>query len=150
MDENETSEQRNTDVKTTLKLISHLRIPNRPTMSRLLVLPYSHAYNQQTSDRRCYEIFCIALAEGNSPVSFYRIPKLEAMAFPVQFPTGENTLDEQHRPKKLLSSRYFNARLFFADNRFAKDTNYIFCCNLSQRCIRPRKVCRFSSVKENP
>ena len=45
-------------------------------------------------------VFCFAPAEGNSPVSFFRVPKLEAMAFPVQFPTGENTLDELNRMKK--------------------------------------------------
>ena len=36
-------------------------------------------------------IYCVAPAEGKKPVSFFRTPKLEAMAFPVQFPTGENT-----------------------------------------------------------
>ena len=40
-------------------------------------------------------IYSVAPAERNSPVSFFRTPKLEAMAFPVQFPTGENTLDEK-------------------------------------------------------
>ncbi|KAG7482471.1 hypothetical protein JOB18_021892 [Solea senegalensis] len=39
-------------------------------------------------------IFSIALAQGNRPVGFFTIPKLESMTFPVQFPTGQNTLDE--------------------------------------------------------
>ncbi|KAE8277990.1 hypothetical protein D5F01_LYC23957 [Larimichthys crocea] len=39
-------------------------------------------------------IFSVAPAQGNKPVGFFAIPKLEAMAFPVQFPTGQNTLDE--------------------------------------------------------
>ncbi|KAL7824977.1 hypothetical protein SRHO_G00342550 [Serrasalmus rhombeus] len=39
---------------------------------------------------------------------------------------GENTFDEPHRRTALSPSRYFNARLFSADNRFARDTNYIF------------------------
>ena len=65
-------------------------------------------------------------AQGNKPVSFFRVPKLEAMAFPVQFPTGMNTLDVTQRLRKLTPSRYFNARLFSADNRFALDSNYIF------------------------
>ncbi|OCT76291.1 hypothetical protein XELAEV_18031490mg [Xenopus laevis] len=51
---------------------------------------------------------------------------LESMAFPVQFPDGKNTLDEPHREIVLSPSRYFNARLFSVDNRFARDTNYIF------------------------
>ncbi|XP_051814270.1 EF-hand domain-containing protein D1 isoform X1 [Acanthochromis polyacanthus] len=70
-------------------------------------------------------IFSVAPAQGNKPVGFFAIPKLEAMAFPVQFPTGENTLDED-RPIKLSPSRYFNARLFGADTRFAEDQTYLF------------------------
>ncbi|KAL6470515.1 hypothetical protein MHYP_G00216340 [Metynnis hypsauchen] len=71
-------------------------------------------------------VFCIASAERNNPISLFKVPKLEAMAFPGQFPTGENTFDEPHRHTALSPSRYFNARLFSADNRFARDTNYIF------------------------
>ena len=70
-------------------------------------------------------IYSIAPAQGNNPVNFFKTPKLESMAFPVQFNTGKNTLDED-RPRKLSPSRYFNARLFSADNRFAVDSNYIF------------------------
>ncbi|KAM9817805.1 uncharacterized protein ACBT44_006975 [Syngnathus typhle] len=44
-------------------------------------------------------IYCVAPAERNNPVSFFRTPKLEAMAFPVQFPTGQNTLDEERQIK---------------------------------------------------
>ena len=70
-------------------------------------------------------IYCVAPAERNSPVSFFRTPKLEAMAFPVQFPTGENTLDEK-RCIKVTPSGYFKIRLFSVDDRFARDTNYLF------------------------
>ncbi|XP_024117601.2 uncharacterized protein LOC112139131 [Oryzias melastigma] len=70
-------------------------------------------------------IYCVAPAEGNSPVSFFKTPHLEAIAFPVQYPTGQNTLDEQ-RPIKLTPSQYFKARLLCVDDRFAKDTNYLF------------------------
>ncbi|XP_034567817.1 uncharacterized protein LOC117832690 isoform X2 [Notolabrus celidotus] len=69
--------------------------------------------------------YSVAPAEGNSPVSFFKTPKLEAMAFPVQFPTGVNTLDE-NRPMKLTPGAYFKARLFGVDDRFARDTNYLF------------------------
>lgn len=48
------------------------------------------------------------------------------MAFPVQFPTGTNTLDETQRLRKLTPSRYFSACLFSVDNCFALDSNYIF------------------------
>ncbi|XP_013855948.1 uncharacterized protein LOC106511752, partial [Austrofundulus limnaeus] len=70
-------------------------------------------------------VYCVAPAEGNNPVSFFRTPKLEAMAFPVQFPTGQNTLDEQRRIK-VTPSTYFKSRLFNVDDRFARDTNYLF------------------------
>ncbi|CAI5667671.1 unnamed protein product [Oreochromis niloticus] len=40
-------------------------------------------------------IYSVAPAERNNPISFFKTPKLEAMAFPVQFPTGQNTLDER-------------------------------------------------------
>ncbi|ROL52065.1 ATP-dependent DNA helicase PIF1 [Anabarilius grahami] len=71
-------------------------------------------------------IFCIAPAERNSPVNTFKIPKLESMAFPVQFPDGKNTFDEPGREKYVSPSRYFNTRLFSIDNRCAKDTNYLF------------------------
>jgi len=70
-------------------------------------------------------IYSVAPAERNSPVSFFKTPKLEAMAFPVQFPTGQNTLDDM-RCIKLSPSSYFKARLFCVDDRFARDTNYLF------------------------
>ncbi|KAJ8372288.1 hypothetical protein AAFF_G00290740 [Aldrovandia affinis] len=43
-------------------------------------------------------IFSVAPTQGNKPVGFFSTPKLEAMAFPVQFPTGRNTLDEPIGP----------------------------------------------------
>ncbi|XP_062414952.1 uncharacterized protein LOC134107225 [Pungitius pungitius] len=70
-------------------------------------------------------IYSVAPAESNSPVGFFKTPKLEAMAFPVQFPTGQNTLDEGRR-MKVTPSSYFKARLFCIDDRFARDTNYLF------------------------
>ncbi|RXN36706.1 replicase helicase endonuclease [Labeo rohita] len=70
-------------------------------------------------------IFSIAPAQGKKPVGFFRIPKLEAMAFPVQFCTGQNTIDEA-REVALSPSMYFNARLFCVDSRFAKDQSYLF------------------------
>ncbi|KAM9812015.1 uncharacterized protein ACBT44_011392 isoform 3-T12 [Syngnathus typhle] len=63
--------------------------------------------------------------ERNNPVSFFKTPKLEAMAFPVQFPTGQNTLDEE-RPIKLTPSKYFKTRLCCVDERFARDPTYLF------------------------
>ncbi|RXN14956.1 replicase helicase endonuclease [Labeo rohita] len=70
-------------------------------------------------------IFSIAPAKGKKPVGFFRIPKLEAIAFPVQFCTGQNTIDEA-REVALSPSMYFNAGLFCVDTRFAKDQSYLF------------------------
>ncbi|CAM4556317.1 unnamed protein product [Leuciscus chuanchicus] len=70
-------------------------------------------------------IFSIAPAQGQKPVGFFKIPKLEAMAFPVQFPTGQNSIDEE-RQISISPSMYFNARLFSVDTRFAKDQSYLF------------------------
>ena len=71
------------------------------------------------------KIYSVAPAEGNKPVSVFEEENLEALAFPVQFPDGKNTLDGK-RPAKLSRSKYFNARLLSADGRFAKDAQYIF------------------------
>lgn len=65
-------------------------------------------------------IYSVAPAERNNPVSFFKTPKLEAMAFPVQFTTCQNTLDEE-RTLKLTPSKYFKIRLFGVDDRFTRD-----------------------------
>ncbi len=57
-------------------------------------------------------IYSVAPAERNSPVSFFKTPKLEAVAFPVQFPTGENTLDEE-RPIKVTPNGLFQNKAFW-------------------------------------
>ena len=56
------------------------------------------------------EVFCIAPAEGNKPINLYQVPKIEAMAFPVQFPNGMNTFGDE-RVVKLPQSRNFHACL---------------------------------------
>uniref|UniRef100_A0A8C5FK64 ATP-dependent DNA helicase n=2 Tax=Gadus morhua TaxID=8049 RepID=A0A8C5FK64_GADMO len=76
-------------------------------------------------------IYSVAPAEGNKPVSFFKTPNLEAMAFPVQFPTSKNTIDEE-RPKKLTPCSYFKSRLSCIDDRFARDTNYLFFAQFVQ------------------
>uniref|UniRef100_A0A3Q3GL43 ATP-dependent DNA helicase n=1 Tax=Kryptolebias marmoratus TaxID=37003 RepID=A0A3Q3GL43_KRYMA len=70
-------------------------------------------------------VFSIAPAQGNKPISFFSVPRLEAKAYPVHFPTGKNTLDEARRIA-LSQSMYFNVRLFSVDTRFAKDQSYLF------------------------
>ena len=70
-------------------------------------------------------IYNVAPGENQKPVSVFREDNGEAMAFPVQFPTGQNTLKSE-RQVKLSPSKYFNARLLNVDTRFASDTQYIF------------------------
>ncbi|XP_072041446.1 uncharacterized protein [Amphiura filiformis] len=60
--------------------------------------------------------------EGNRP---QKVLEMEAQSFPAEFPDGSNTFNED-REDKLSPSRYFNARIFSADNRFARNPEYIF------------------------
>ena len=64
----------------------------------------------------------LAPAEGNTPISMFHT---EVDAFPFHFPNGKNGL-KQSRNVKLSTKKYFNARLFSADNRFSSDPEYIF------------------------
>lgn len=73
--------------------------------------------SKQEDDMPAEEILCfsdglysVAPVQRNSPVSFFRQPKLVAMAFPVQFSTGGNTPAEKRHIKMTLIS-YFKARL---------------------------------------
>ena len=66
--------------------------------------------------------FAKAPAEGNRPCSVF---DMETRAFPYHFPDGKNGMNEE-RQQKLGLNRYFNARLFSSDHRFASDPEYIF------------------------
>lgn len=73
--------------------------------------------------KRCFSenIDSAALAERNNP--FASSKQLEAKAFPVQFTTGQNTLDE----KSLITQCcFFNSRLFCICNCCVKDTHFLF------------------------
>ena len=63
----------------------------------------------------------VAPGEGQQPCSVFQ----EMKVFPYLFPEGINGFD-QKRNTKLGLGRYFNARLFSKDNRFASDPQYIF------------------------
>lgn len=67
-------------------------------------------------------VFCLAPSQGCQPVTVF---DMESQAFPYLFPTAKNTFS-QTRNTKLGINRYFNARLFSADIRFASDPQYIF------------------------
>nr|XP_034317093.1 uncharacterized protein LOC117686351 [Crassostrea gigas] len=80
---------------------------------------------QEVLDHYFDDVFNIAPAEGNNPVRMLQEQGNEAKTFPCHFPSGQFSFDQQ-RDKRLTLARYFNNRLMNADNRFAKDTNYIF------------------------
>ncbi|CAG2187940.1 unnamed protein product [Mytilus edulis] len=77
----------------------------------------------------CYfdEEFDVAPAEGNNPIRVLKEEGIESKTFPCHYPSGKNTLTDQ-RDIKLSASRYFNLRLLSVENRFARDTSYIFFC----------------------
>ncbi|XP_061185136.1 uncharacterized protein LOC133193183 [Saccostrea echinata] len=80
---------------------------------------------QEVLDHYFDDVYNIAPGEGKNPVRMLQEPGNEAKAFPCHFPSGCFSWNEE-RSEKLTLSRYFNNRLMNADNRFAKDSNYIF------------------------
>ncbi|XP_065928750.1 uncharacterized protein [Magallana gigas] len=80
---------------------------------------------QEVLDHYFDDVYDIAPGEGKNPVRMLQEPGNEAKAFPCHFPSGRFSWNEE-RSEKLTLSRYFNNRLMNADNRFAKDSNYIF------------------------
>ena len=79
-------------------------------------------FAQYAADKHDSTILSLAPGEGNTPE---KVLEMEAKCFPVEFPRAENTYTE-NRGIKISPSRYFNARLFGADNRFARNPEYIF------------------------
>ena len=79
-------------------------------------------FAQYLADKHDSSILAVAPGEGNTP---QKVLEMESKSFPVEFPDGSNTYTEKRR-QKLSPSRYFNSRLFSADNRFARNPEYIF------------------------
>ncbi|KAI8485729.1 hypothetical protein Bbelb_365630 [Branchiostoma belcheri] len=80
---------------------------------------------QEFLDHHDEHILCVAPGEGKEPVSVFQEVGGEAMSFPVQFPTGKFSFNDE-RDVRITPSKYFKARLMGADTRFARDTSYIF------------------------
>ncbi|XP_062606132.1 uncharacterized protein LOC134267940 [Saccostrea cucullata] len=80
---------------------------------------------QEVLDHYFDDVYNIAPGEGKNPIRMLQEPGNEAKAFPCLFPSGCFSWNEE-RSEKLTLSKYFNNRLMNADDRFAKDTNYIF------------------------
>ncbi|XP_062579865.1 uncharacterized protein LOC134241859 [Saccostrea cucullata] len=80
---------------------------------------------QEVLDHYFDDIYNIAPGEGRNPVRMLQEPGNEAKTFPYHFPTGKFSWNEE-RATRITLARYFNNRLMNADDRFAKDSNYIF------------------------
>ncbi|XP_052690977.1 uncharacterized protein LOC128168860 [Crassostrea angulata] len=80
---------------------------------------------QEVLDHYFDEVYNIAPGEGKNPVRMLQDEGNEAKSFPHLFPSGRFSWNEE-RDERITLSRYFNNRLMNTDNRFAKDTNYIF------------------------
>ena len=79
-------------------------------------------FAQYVADKHDSTILSLAPGEGSTPE---KVLEMEAKCFPIECPRGTNTYN-QNRSTKISPSRYFNARLFAADNRFARNPEYIF------------------------
>ncbi|XP_078621267.1 uncharacterized protein LOC144887742 [Branchiostoma floridae x Branchiostoma japonicum] len=98
--------------------------------SRLRGLPHDTCLQpvdigQDFLDHHDERIMCVAPGEGKKPISVFQEVGGEAMSFPVQFPTGKFSFNDD-RDVRITPSKYFKARLMGADARFASDTSYIF------------------------
>ncbi|XP_078333990.1 uncharacterized protein LOC111105212 [Crassostrea virginica] len=80
---------------------------------------------QEVLDHYFDEIYDIAPGEGNNPVRMLQEPGNEAKTFPYLFPSGRFSWNER-RETRITLSRYFNNRLMNSDDRFAKDSSYLF------------------------
>ncbi|XP_062606605.1 uncharacterized protein LOC134268370 [Saccostrea cucullata] len=80
---------------------------------------------QEVLDHYFDDVYNIAPGEVQNPVRMLQEEGNEAKTFPHLFPSGNFSWNE-NRDEKITLARYFNNRLMNTDNRFAKDTNYIF------------------------
>ncbi|XP_062599557.1 uncharacterized protein LOC134261102 [Saccostrea cucullata] len=105
---------------------------------------------QEVLDHYFDDVFNLAPGEGKNPVKMLQDEGNEAKTFPYLFPTGENSWNE-NRDIKITLSRYFHNRLMNADNRYAKDSNYLFFCQymseLNQVIEKTQISVRKSSAK---
>ncbi|XP_069138832.1 uncharacterized protein [Argopecten irradians] len=80
---------------------------------------------QEVLDQYFDKIFSVAPCEKNNPISMLMEKGVEAKAFPVLFPDGENVFSDD-RDTAITLCRYLHNRLMNVDNRFSEDTNFIF------------------------
>lgn len=94
------------------------------------------------------QVFNVSPAENNKPISILQEKRVEAKSFPSHYPSGKSTFD-QERDEKLPFLRYFNLRLLSVENRFAKDTSYIFFSQYMAELDRVISNVRISLCKES-
>ena len=81
---------------------------------------------QEVLDHHYFDdIYNIAPGEGNNPVRMLQEQGNEAKSFPHLFPSGRFSWNDV-RDTRITLSRYFNNRLMNSDDRFAKDSSYVF------------------------
>ena len=78
----------------------------------------------------------IAPGEGKIPTNLLREDDFDVRAFPRHHPNGQYGLHHP-RTQKLTARMYFNQRLMNQDDRFSKDTCYLFmaCYYLERQSI---------------
>jgi len=80
---------------------------------------------QEILDQHFDKIISVAPCEKNNPISIFMEKGIEAKAFPILLPDGEHRFDDD-RDVSISLTRYLHNRLMNVDNRFAKDTDFIF------------------------
>ena len=81
------------------------------------------------------QIFCIAPAKGQTPLSIMTDPTFEVMCNPDKFCFGTGGFNSD-RPRKVTYRKYFK-RLLDVDGRFARDVDYLF---VAQYIVEAKQV----------
>ncbi|KAI8496925.1 hypothetical protein Bbelb_255800 [Branchiostoma belcheri] len=89
---------------------------------------------QEFLDHHDEHILCVAPGQGEKPVSVFKEVGGEAMSFPVQFPTGKFSFNDD-RNVSITPSKYFKARLMGADTR--EDLQNILKSDQGYRFLQP-------------
>ena len=91
----------------------------------------------------------VAPGEGKIPTNIMREEHMDVKAFPRHHPSGRFGL---HHPRKikLTPSMYFNQRLLNHDERFSKDTFYLFMASTFLERLAIERQIDISGFKGNP
>ena len=93
--------------------------------AQLRGLPYdSFLQREDTVDATTNNVFTVAPGEGQKPINILSDQYFEEMCNPTKYPTGRYGLITERKPR-LTVRKYFNQRLLDADERFARDIEYL-------------------------